>query len=848
MRSFLKSMFNRAPSYDRLIVEPDRPHFWIKKQHRETYARDEYSQSRRDHSNNPDEIPDHARSPTEQPTESGFREEAKSAPAFPGRWGQRDVDNDDTISGTWRSEVLIGNSGDNVFEPKEGIDAIFGGRGYDSVRIDAFRDDVTAKKTDTVFGPVVVLIDRTDGFGRPNIKLLFGVEEIQYIGENQQVSQIGVTEAPTLDIFSNDDGEARIGLSVRSAGDVNGDGYDDVIIAAPETISNGVTTGAAYVVFGNQSGADIDLEAIAQGNGGFAIYGIEGSFTGSAVSGAGDVNGDGLADLIVGAQAKDNETGGAYVVFGKPTTETVDLAAVTQDGNTEGFFIKGPAERSLTGNAVAYAGDVNGDGKADVVLSAPTTNSNTGAAYIVYGKSDGSAVDLATDLAGLGFSIADIATEAALEISIGGLGDFNGDGFDDVILGAPATNNREGAAYIVFGSDTETNTDTGSLAAGQGGRVLLGTDSFGSAAEVGYSVSGLGDINNDGLGDAVVGSPKALDNDGVAFVVYGSASTSPLPLNANPPASDGFLIRGGTEGGQLGSSVSGAGDVNNDGYFDIVLASPAEAPGTYVVFGGVDPNETPVELSIDGGEGFFRIAAPGGSVFFSASGAGDFNGDGFGDVITGFPTNGSAVIAFGGPPNSVGWVGTTGNDKLFNTPAAYIAGKQGNDLIWQDPDDAQAVAAFGSKNGGTGNDDFISYGLTQTGVFTFGEGTNTLQFSPAISGFGFEDRVVIVTDMFETPFDGTGGGGTPIIGENLLSYYDFLFTPGENNNNPEGFKQTLVNSGVANVNYNKDVVSVIELDAFRLITIFRNAEASDFDDVTFFGPNLAQPISDDFFV
>jgi hypothetical protein len=251
------------------------------------------------------------------------------------------------------------------------------------------------------------------------------------------------------------------GSTVTGAGDVNGDGRADVIVAAPRADNNGRDgSGSTHVVFGRSGTASVDLAAL--GAGGFRIDGateLDGS--GRSVAGAGDVNGDGLADVIIGAPFADN-TGGSgwgrsYVVFGKAGNTTVDLAAL----GAGGFRIND--DDPYSGQSVAGAGDVNGDGLADVIVGAPGSSNNgrdyAGSSYVVFGKAGPAAVDLAN----LGAAGLQIDGAAALDVSgrsVAGAGDVNGDGLADVIIGAPFADNNSrnssGSSFVVFGKANPT--------------------------------------------------------------------------------------------------------------------------------------------------------------------------------------------------------------------------------------------------------------------------------------------------------------------------------------------------------------------------------------------------------
>ncbi len=325
--------------------------------------------------------------------------------------------------------------------------------------------------------------------------------------------------------------EDESGFSVSGAGDVNGDGLDDLIVGAYGADPNGSYSGTSYVVFGKASGTTVELSAIAAGTGGFAINGETGfDFSGHSASGAGDVNGDGLDDLIVGAwRASPNGyySGTSYVVFGKASGTTVELSAIA--AGTGGFAINGETAYDESGWSVAGAGDVNGDGLDDLIVGAYGADPNgdrSGKSYVVFGKADGTTVELSAIAAGTGgFAINGETGGDWSGSSVSGAGDVNGDGLDDLIVGAAYADpngNHSGTSYVVFGKASGTTVELSAIAAGTGGFAMngeAGDDRSGS------SVSGAGDVNGDGLDDLIVGAFAADPNgsfSGTSYVVFSS--------------------------------------------------------------------------------------------------------------------------------------------------------------------------------------------------------------------------------------------------------------------------------------------------------------------------------------
>ena len=278
------------------------------------------------------------------------------------------------------------------------------------------------------------------------------------------------------------------GHSVSSAGDVNGDGIDDLIIGASYTVPNGVSSGESYVVFGSNAGFDaaIELDSLDRRNG-FVLNGMETpAFNGrSVVSDAGDINGDGFDDLIIGSAYYSSQLGDNY-----------DGYATVSDGRS----------------------------------------------YVVFGS--GAGFDTVINLSSLdGSNGFVVAANKGAGYSVSSAGDFNGDGFDDLIIGQYAGfkgRRYSGESYVVFGSSAgfDAAIELDSLD-GRNGFVLTSTDEYNSA---GYSVSGAGDVNGDGFDDLIIGTSYIIGTygadpsdsySGKSYVVFGFASDKALPTAAN---------------------------------------------------------------------------------------------------------------------------------------------------------------------------------------------------------------------------------------------------------------------------------------------------------------------------
>jgi hypothetical protein len=406
------------------------------------------------------------------------------------------------------------------------------------------------------------------------------------------------------------------GRSVSSAGDVNGDGIDDLLIGAryADPFPN-FNAGESYVVFGGVdvgSSGSIELSAL-DGSNGFALNGIDRyDYCGRSVSSAGDVNGDGLDDLIIGAFKADPNGNGAagesYIVFGAVgvgSSGVIELSALT---GTDGFVLNGTDGSDLSGGSVSSAGDVNGDGVDDLIVGAhgayPNGISNAGKVYVVFGgTSVGSTGSL--DLASLdgtnGFVLNGINQGDMSGYSVSSAGDVNGDGLDDLLIGGPFAdpngNLGSGESYIVFGAIGVGSSGVIELSSlnGSNGFVLWGID-FNDRC--GISVSPAGDVNSDGIEDVIIGAyladPNEIDAAGVSYVVFGGVgvgSSGRIELSALD-GSNGFALNGINIADFSGRSVSSAGDVNDDGVDDLLIGAFAADPfpifnagESYVVFG-----------------------------------------------------------------------------------------------------------------------------------------------------------------------------------------------------------------------------------------------------------------------
>ncbi len=483
------------------------------------------------------------------------------------------------VNGDGYSDVIVGAYGMSSFQGR--VFVYYGGA---TINITADLT-ITGEFTGDSFGTSVSSAGDANGDGYDDI--LIGASGFSTGSGKVYLYLGGENIDGNADKFFNaENASDNFGISVNGCGDINGDGNSDIIAGANLSDINGVSSGRAYIYFNTMTGADIEDLTFT----GF----LANDQLGSSVSSAGDVNGDGYGDIIIGANGYNNgaDQGRAYIYFGGSAMN-----------NTADVILTGTSAGDEFGSTVSSAGDVNGDGFGDVIVGAPGYLTEQGRAYIYYG---GSSMNSSADVILTGASSND-----DFGFSVSDAGDVNGDGYSDVIAGAHGyiAGTDHGSAYIYFGGASMNNTADVTLTGSAAG------DNFG------YSVSSAGDVDGDGYSDVIVGAYgyNAATNQGRAYIYFGAAS---MDNGAD------VVFTGATAGDYFGESVSGAGDMNGDGFDDVIVGAESYNSGqgrAYIYFGGASMNSS-ADVTLTGVSSSDLFGS-------SVSDAGDINGDGYGDVL-----------------------------------------------------------------------------------------------------------------------------------------------------------------------------------------------------------------------
>lgn len=513
--------------------------------------------------------------------------------------------------------------------------------------------DCDADAGSTTFDAAFVLKDETANFDDLLVyKERWQMDDALF----DPINPSGPLECKLSHRIDGDAANIAIGMGV-SAGDVNGDGFEDLIIGAPRT--DYTADGSAYVIFGAAGGVNIpaNLSEI-NGTNGIKMNGNVGS--GAPLTGyfnrTGDINGDGFDDMLIGAHNYGGTIGTVYVVYGKDSgwSNPMDLSALS--AASTGFRL---SDTSYSGTGLYMdIGDVNGDGYDDMVIGSPyaTVSSTTqaGQVFVVFGKASGwsDTFDLNTVNGTTGFLVNGKVAWGQIGTSVA-VGNVNGDDYDDIVIGT-----YDDKVFIIFGkaSGWSSSFDTATLN-GTTGTTLTNDDA---------NTLVVKDVNGDGVGDVIIGSAFAdisANNAGSVYTYFGKTSgwTSSFDLSTLD-GTTGFRVDGQSASDFAGIS-SWSDDINNDGINDIIIGatsannSATDSGSVYVIYGKESGWSSSFGLGTLNGVNGFRVDGETASDTFGSSlYVGDFNADGMKDIAAGawgadynsLTNSGSTYIIWGG--------------------------------------------------------------------------------------------------------------------------------------------------------------------------------------------------------
>lgn len=386
--------------------------------------------------------------------------------------------------------------------------------------------------------------------------------------------------------------EAIFGVPFESAGDVNGDGYDDLIVGAYLFDTDVVDAGRAYLYLGGVNGLSTDPVWTSSGDN------HEEDFFGSEVSAVGDINNDGYDDVAIGAYST-NSRGKVFLFLGDSSgLSATPIWTSSGDDQVNAFF----------GFSISGAGDTNSDGYDDVIIGAYGNDTFVGKVFLYLGSSSGLSVVPAWTSSG------DVQEGASFGIQVGSAGDVNNDGYNDVLVGAPGYVLNEsvlgaGKAYLYLGSSSGLAIMPSWISSGDNQ----------ADANFGERLSAAGDVNKDGYDDFLVSAfvyDTIYEDAGRVYLYLGGATVSSIPV---------WTSNGDNQANaEYGRSISSL-DINADGYSDVLVGSLAtDNTGKSYLYLGNSAGLLTVPFWTSSGEN--QVGANFGRW---VSGLGDFNGDGF---------------------------------------------------------------------------------------------------------------------------------------------------------------------------------------------------------------------------
>ena len=526
--------------------------------------------------------------------------------------------------------------------------------------------------------------------------------------------------------FTGEQATNYLGQSWMPVGDVNGDRYDDLLVSAygydTPTITN---VGRAYLFYGNFTGLDTTPDWVVDGE-------MTDAYFGASVAGTGDINGDGFDDVLVSSTGYD---------LTEPATTNVGKVYLFLGSNgglsaTPTWTFTGSQAGQAVGTRVAGLGDVNGDGFDDIAIGSSGWDgevADEGIVYVFYGSAAGLAEYP-------DWTAESHQTLSNFGISLSSIGDVNGDGFNDLIVGAEKYDNGitdEGAAFAWYGSETGFG-DTGDPA-----NADWMAESNQSTRSFAYFLGSAGDVNDDGYDDVLISSweydhPTA--DEGVVFFWYGSEDGINEGIAGNPSNAD-WLAESNATGYAFGTVTGVPGDINHDGYDDVIVGCQLGTPGIYVYYGSESgPNEG---VNGDLANWDWHVSQPNIPGLFNAifarqaGSAGDINGDGVDDIAV------SSHLYYEDSANPL-----------------YRAGK-----IWAYYSSAGVIEGTVTYTG-PGPSPIIEIGAHSN--FDGPPDTSDFQYGGDIYSLrGLEDATYYIFAVID--FDGSGGEPDPI---DIVSFYD----------------------------------------------------------------------------
>jgi len=527
---------------------------------------------------------------------------------FPGAFSGSGVSSAGDVNGDGLDDVIIGSPGRGTGDPVGASYVVFGKPGtgaIDLASIDAGNGGgfvIRGEGVNLGSGMTVAGVGDVNGDGLADLCVGVSTRYGALDPADRSYVVFGKADTAPVELSALADGagggfaihasspNTATGFNVAAAGDFDGDGLADVAVGVIYERRGDENAGRSYVVFGKKGTAAVELSSVALGDGGVVINGEQPGHLGSVISGAGDVNGDGLADLVVGVPTAYHGAGRSYVVFGRPGTAPIDLAAVA--AGDRGFVISGRNEYDASGAAVAAAGDVNGDGLDDVLIGAPANYwkyayFGRGFTYVIFGRTGTEPVKLSEVDAGAGgfVMVGEGVSYDRSGWSVASAGDINGDGLADVLIGAPDANSEPedagyygGRAYVVFGK-TDT-TPVALSAVRQGGAAGIAIFSEGDYGAMGTSVSAAGDVNGDGLPDLIVGAPfrdlPGATEAGRSYVVFGSIKGAFKPTAIDQLGGSADDVLTGSDAKETLAGGAGNDTLQGGGGADVLLGGPGD--------------------------------------------------------------------------------------------------------------------------------------------------------------------------------------------------------------------------------------------------------------------------------